>query len=61
MFSDEMKKTENLKNDGIKKFLFWLELLSTVNLSENKNLMKKYFSTNDVIKPKDLLRAVYER
>ena len=61
MFSDEMKKTENLKNDGIKKFLFWLELLSTVNLSENKNLMKKYFSTFDIIKPKDLLRAVYER
>lgn len=56
-----MKKTENLKNDGIKKLLLWLELLSTVNLSENKNLMRKYFSTNDVIKPKDLLRAVYER
>lgn len=56
-----MKKPENLKNDGIIKFLFWLELLSTVNLVENKNLMTEYFSTSDIIKPKDLLRAVYER
>ena len=61
MFSDKTKKTENVKNDGIKKFFSWLELLTQVNSEENKNLMKKYFPTTDIILPKDLLRAVYER
>ena len=61
VFSDKTKKMENIKNDGIKKFFSWLDLLSSVNLSENKNLMKKYFVSDDIIKPKDLLRAIYER
>ena len=55
---NEKSKTENeihTENDGIKKFLSWLELLATVNSKEKKMKNQKFK------KPKDLLQSLYER
>ena len=60
--------SENLKiyqNEGIKKLLTWLTLLSEVNEKRNEmkyqNISPFYTFSNEIKKPRDLLTTLYQK
>ena len=61
---DKTEEIDLYENDGIKKMLNWLQLLSSVNDEKNVLLFQEQFavsSPGDIVSPKDLLDAAYDR